>query len=202
MKKPIIAVDIDDVLSDENSSVLNFINEKYNLSLTLKDYDIEADYWGYWEKVWGVSDIEGAERFNAYISSGVKAHHEVLPDAIRVIKKLSKDYKLVIITAREDQQVDLTHDWLSRHFPNIFSEIVFVHVWSGDKKASKAAIATQLGAQMLIDDNAEHCRLAIEAGLQAILFGDYGWNRSAVLPPEVKRLKDWTSIETFFYGQK
>ncbi len=41
-----IAVDIDDVLADENRAMWQFINETYGMTHTLEDYDITAPYWG------------------------------------------------------------------------------------------------------------------------------------------------------------
>jgi uncharacterized HAD superfamily protein len=201
MKKPIIAVDIDDVLFDENMAVLRFVNEQYGLSLTAEDYDIDAPYWGYWEKVWKVSDDEGAKRYEAYIASGVKLNHHVMSGAVESIKRLKKQYRLVIITARDDRQVELTHAWLDKHFPGVFDEIAFVHVWSGDIKASKAVIASKLEVSYLIDDNAEHCKLAAEAGIEAILFGDYGWNRSVELVDGVTRARNWQEVTEYFNGR-
>lgn len=202
MEKPIIAVDIDDVLSDENLAVLEFINEKYGLSLTAQDYDIDGEYWGYWEKVWQVSDDEGAERFKAYVESGVKRNHRVLPGAVETIQHLKQDFELVIITARGDEQVDLTHEWLEEHFSKTFSDIAFVHQRTGDKKGSKADIAIELGASYLIDDNAGHCELADKANIKALLFGNYGWNRSAAIGPNTQRVRDWAEVKAYFEHER
>lgn len=202
MVKPIIAIDVDDVLADEKSSVMKFINEHYNLNFTHEDYDVEAEYWGYWEQVWGLGDEEGAKRYEVYVSSGVKATHYVLPHALEVIAHLKKRYDLVVITARDKVHLELTHEWLDDHFPDTFSHVAFVHIWSGDKKASKAAIAQKLNAQYLIDDNAGHCELADAAGLRALLFGDYGWNRSKAIGPRTTRVKDWLAVKGYFDGRQ
>lgn len=201
MKKPVIVVDIDDVLSDENNAVLEYINQAYGLRLTPADYDIEAEYWGYWEKVWGVDRVDGERWFSSYIASGVKAKHVVLPGAIETISELRKNYKLMIITSRDDAQVELTHVWLDKYFPGVFSDIAFVHLWSGDMKASKAEIAIKFGASYLIDDNAEHCQLSATAGITALLFGNYGWNRSAVLYDGMLRVRDWADVREFFKNE-
>lgn len=201
MSKPTIAIDIDDVLADENGGMRDFINERYGLDLSQADYEIPAPFWGYWHKVWGVDDEEGTRRYQAYLESGVSRKHLVKPGAIDAIAQLKKKYKLVIITSRHDTHIDLTHAWLDEHFPKAFEEVAFMAVWSGDRKASKAEIATKLGVQYLVDDNVEHCSLANEAGIQAVLFGEYGWSRGAKLPAGIVRCKDWGAVLEYFDGR-
>lgn len=199
--RKIIAVDVDDVLADENNAVIEFMNQHYGLGLSAKDYDVVNPYWGFWERVWGVTDEDGAVMHKKFVESGVKRHLKVIPGAIDAINRLRQDYDLVIITSRMDAVIELTHDWLERHFPKTFKSIEFVVVWSGgDHKASKADIARSLKAEYLIDDNADHCRAADEAGIQALLFGDYGWNREEVLPDSATRVKNWEEVLEFFYG--
>lgn len=201
IKKKVIAVDVDDVLADENGAVIEFMNENYKLGLSPSDYDVVHPYWGFWERVWGVSDEEGAIMHEHYVKSGVKRHLGVKPGAIEAITRLRKDYELVVITARTDVVIDLTHEWLETHFPKAFKSVEFVVVWSGgDQKASKADIARSLNAEYLIDDNADHCRAADELGIKALLFGKYGWNREEVVPAAVKRVEDWRAVMEHFYG--
>lgn len=200
--KPIIAIDVDDVLTDENTSVMQFINEKYNLDLTLDNYLVEAPYRHYWEHVWQVSDEEGAQRFQAYLDAGIKAKHKVLPGAIKAITELKDKYELVIITSRDDRSIGTTHSWLELHFPKVFKSVEFVSVWSKDKKASKAEIAKHVGATYLIDDNAEHCELAAQEGITALLFGDYGWSRGYKESTGVTRVKDWQEVKEFFDARR
>jgi len=196
--KQTIAVDIDDVLSAENDAMREFINERYGLSLSDEDYQIEAPYWGYWEHVWKVDKEEGRRRYEAYVDSGAKSRHRLIEGAEKAIRKLEKSYKLVIVTSRDDFLVDMTHRWLERNFPSMFQQVAFVAVWSGDQKASKAAICKAVGADYLIDDNLEHCSLAAKEGITALLFGDYGWNRAKKLPANAIRVKDWQEVEAYF----
>jgi hypothetical protein len=59
-------------------------------------------------------------------------------------------------------------------------------------------ICQEIGAGYLIDDNVEHCRLAAEAGVKALLFGEYGWNKHLPTPPGVERVKDWKDVTDYF----
>lgn len=200
MSKPIIAVDLDDVLGDENMAIMRFINQRYKLMLTAEDYDIPADYWGYWEKVWDVDEEEGKRRYSAFLEA--KTAKEVilepLPGAIDAIRYLEKLYELTVVSSRHAALLPLTKEWLEEHFPNTFKEVHFVELWGGRDKITKAKICRDIGASYLVDDNIEHCILAQEAGVQGLLFGDYGWNRHQSVPKGIVRVADWRAVKEYF----
>lgn len=198
MSKETIAVDIDDVLSAENEAMRQFINERYGLNLTAKDYLVEAPYWGYWERVWGVDEEEALRRYQAYLEAEVKARHLPVEGAVEGVSTLKDEYNLVVVTSRYDSFVDLTKRWLEEHFPEAFSGVEFVEVWSKIRKVSKAIICKEIEASYLIDDNLEHCTLAAEEGVTGLLFGEYGWNKADSLPSGVIRVKDWSAVLEYF----
>lgn len=198
MAKPIIAVDLDDVLSSENEAMRLFINENFGQNHTPEDYQIDGEYWSYWDKVWGVDRQTARRWFNAYLDANVKSKHQLVDGAVETIRLLERKYDLVIITSREDRMVAVTHEWLGRHFPKIFKQVEFVRIWEKNGEHTKATIGKELGAEYLIDDNVEHCNLAQEAGIQSLLFGEYGWNRKQVVVPGVIRVKDWQAVREYF----
>lgn len=200
-KKPIIAVDVDDVLADEKEDVRKFINKRYNLRHTPEDYMIEAPYGKYFERVWGVKVEKGLEMYEAYFSAGIKAKHKPVKGAVETIGKLEKSYNFAVVTSRGDRSFVFTHAWLEGHFPKVFKQVAFVPIWSKDKEVTKAAICKEIGAVYLIDDNAEHCNLAQEAGVQALLFGEYGWNRNVELGKDVIRVRNWQEVLEYFDGR-
>lgn len=196
--KPIIAVDIDDVLCGQNEAIMRFVNEKYGLNLTLEDYSIEGEYWGYWEKVWDVSPEEANKRLDAFHEAEGTMTQEPLDEVLEVLKDLKQRYDLIIVTARHDKQTEVTHKWLKRHFPKTFKGVHFVQIWHGNIQMTKAQVCKEVGAGYLIDDNLEHCTLAAESGVHALLFGEYGWNKSGELPNGITRVKDWRAVKEYF----
>jgi hypothetical protein len=72
-QKPLIAVDLDDVLANEREGIRVFANRVYGYRHTSEDYNVEGDYSRYWERVWGVSHEEGDRRYAAYCESGAQA---------------------------------------------------------------------------------------------------------------------------------
>lgn len=199
--RPTIAVDVDDVLADEKEDVRKFINKTYNLKLTPEDYMIEAPYGRYFEKVWGVDGEKGLQMYEAYFNAGIKAKHKPVKGSVEAISKLEKKYNFVVVTSRGDRSFEYTHSWLSKHFPKVFKEVAFVPLWSKDKEITKAEICNEIGASYLVDDNAEHCNLAQKAGVQALLFGQYGWNRNVELTKGIIRVKDWQEVLEYFDGK-
>ncbi len=199
MSRKMIAIDIDDVLASERETIRNFINKNYGTHHTTEDYSTEGPYWGYWEHVWQVSDDEARERFAAYLASGQHAEMQVTDGAIDAVTRLQVVYDLTVVTSRMDTLIDITQDWLSRTFPEAFKRVEFVAAWDNNTvKASKAVICEAIGAAYLIDDNMDHCNLAAEAGITALLFGDYGWNRTGALHKKVTKVKTWKAVEEYF----
>lgn len=198
MGKSIIAIDIDDVLGSQNEAMRLFINDQYGLTHTPEDYDIEAEYWGYWETVWGVDDDEGEKRWRAFMDNGGIENMQRHPEMLDILCKLEKRYDLVVVTARQNEFADRTRAWLKQNFAYIFKDIHFVPVFHGERRKTKAMICEEIGAKFLIDDNFEHCALAAEAGLQTLLFGDFGWNRNKELKPGMTRVRDWPAVLEYF----
>jgi 5'(3')-deoxyribonucleotidase len=201
--KPIIAVDVDDVISAQNESMRKFANRKYGYSHMPEDYlKIEAPYWGYWGYVWGVSDEEQNLMVKEFQFSGEITKQKVIPGSVAALKRLSKAHELVIVTSRHDVHFDETHEYLEKHFPALFNSVHFAKVWEDGTRESKANICKKIGANYLVDDNSEHCNLAAEEGIKALLFGDYGWNRNAKLHPAVTRVRDWQEVLDYFENEQ
>ena len=200
--KRIIAVDLDDVLGDENGAVREFHNAVFGTTYTIDDYyKTEAPYWTFWDAVWQVDAGEAARRIDLYKEHKLTVDLQLIPGAVESLSILRKKFELVIVTARGERFVDYTHRWLEKHFPDVFRNVHFVPLWQSDDEATKALICREIGATYLIDDAPEHCRLAAEVGIEALLFGDYGWNRWEELPNTVTRVKNWTEVLRYFHGR-
>jgi len=201
MKRPIVAVDVDDVLSPTNLMMMHFVNSNFGTAHTWEEYTAEGDYDGYWGRVWNVSREEAERRYKSFVTAEVLREVEPMEDAIQTLAYLKKQFELVIVTARGDDRAEDTHHWLEKRFPQVFKGVHFLPVWGDGKKATKAAICKEIGAGYLVDDNVEHCVLAAQEGIHALLFGDYGWNKHATLPSGVVRVKDWRAVREYFDGR-
>ncbi len=201
--KKIIAVDVDDVISSQIRPLMDFANEKYDAGLVSEDFMRPGEYWTYYETLLS-DDIEKARTiFNHYLRDGGPTKQLIDEDATKALQVLKKNYDLHIITSRGHDFREDTIKWISKELPNLFKGIHFVHLWDADdKKATKAMVCADIGAGYLIDDNAEHCNLAAEAGVNALLFGTFGWNIESEVHPNVKRLNNWNEVLEYFDGQQ
>lgn len=196
---PVIAVDLDDVLSFSAAEFISYTNKKWGTNLTVDDYSED------WAKIWKIESKNEANKqarnYLKYATPLVKSNQ----DAQAALLQLSKKYKLVIVTARRLEYQTDTKDWLKNHYGDLFSEIHYARIWDKLTKqrisATKKEILDEIGAQYLIDDQSKHCIAAAEAGIKAILFGDYSWNRYVDLRPGMVRAKNWQEVLEYFSGQ-
>jgi len=198
MPKPVVAIDVDDVLADSRERFRQEINVRHQLDLQPAHYAVPGEYWGYYERIWrelGIYESLALDDINASMK------HHVLPhaDAPAVLKRLSRDYDLVVVTARREKWQQLTRDWLERHFPDTFCDIHFAGNTNHTTHVTKGDMCAEVGAQWLIDDHVQHCRDAAERGVTPLLFGDYGWQQG--VPMELVRCRDWLTVEGYFDGR-
>ncbi|OGL30777.1 hypothetical protein A3F37_04135 [Candidatus Saccharibacteria bacterium RIFCSPHIGHO2_12_FULL_41_12] len=190
MKKT-IAIDIDDVIAQHVPEFIEFSNKNYNTNLSMHDY---RDHWA---EIWQVDHEEMKKRELDFHSKRVH-NFKKLKEADRVLEFLKENYDLVIVTARPQYLVDSTHVWLERFYDGIFSDVHFVPIWEAGSKITKADVCRQIGADYLIDDMPLHCNIASSAGITALLFGDYPWNRNLDLSEGVVRVNKWSDVAEYF----
>ncbi len=191
-----IAVDIDDVLFPFVPEFVQFDNARFNGSLS------EDDFFNYrfWE-VLGIPLDEAVERVYDF-NAAEHSHIEPLYNVKDSLKALSKDYDLVVITARHPRFADVTDNWLNTHLEGIFSEVVHIgHALVVDEPQRKVDVCHKLKAFALIDDSLDHTSECVDEGIEGILFGNYPWNQSDKLPKGVSRCEDWPAVEEYFNGR-
>ncbi len=198
MKRPIIAVDADDTLFDENEAVRLFHNRTYGTTHTAEDYRIEGEFHDYFESVWKTDAEEAGRRYENFIAWKLANNLPPLPGASTTLKFLKQTYELVVVTMRDERSVAMTHQALSEHYSDIFSDVHFVGLWGAGDKVTKAMICQEIGAGYLIDDGFHHCELAAASGVEGLLFGEYGWSRTKQLRPHMTRVKNWAAVRKYF----
>lgn len=197
MAKPIIAIDIDEVLSPLHDLFFAHHNEVYGTN-----YPIRDPAGGYYlHEYTDEPKSQILEKIKKFIETEAFRNVEPLEDAVEVLSRLKKRFKLVIITSRQDFYHEVTHAWLGQHFPSVFDEIQFTEYIQGEGSViPKSEICQQLGAQFMVEDNLETASKCAEAGITTLLFGDYPWNRVEVMPKNMVRTNSWLAIEEYFDG--
>ncbi len=197
MTKPIIAIDIDDVLADYSAEFVLASNRLWGTKLTADDYDED------WVKLWGIDIYEAMDRGKVLFEDRIHERLKHKDDAVAVLQSLSERFTLKILTARNDQSKESTLKWFTRHYPMIdHQNITFAGLWDNPDenvaKRTKGELAKNMGVQYLIDDQLKHCKAAAEHGITALLFGDYRWNQIDELPAGVTRVVNWEAVKQYF----
>ncbi len=103
----------------------------------------------------------------------------LLSDAEPVLQKLAANYRLIACTSRHGfDEGDATRAWLAAQVP-LVQDVIFTRHQRGEPAQSKASVAQDLKAVMLIDDTAEHL-VDLPSGCRGVLL-----KRPAGLPSGV-----------------
>ena len=182
MRRLRIAIDIDDVLAENAIGFVAFSNERWGTRLRVDDYS------EHWSEMWHVDSEEAERRAHVFHDSSAIRGYAHIGGAEEVLRNMSQVQSDTLL-------------WIEEHFPGIFasSAVYFSGLWDivheGSHKLTKTELITQINADVLIDDQLKHCLAVSETGRNAILFGDYTWNRADSLPDRVVRCHSWSEVE-------
>jgi len=195
-QKPIISVDIDDVLSLSTKDILDYANKRWGHANTIEEFSEDL------ATMWQIDADEAERRWIEYINSGVMEKYDVLPEALGVLHHLKRRYSLIAVTSRRTVMLDLTHEWINANYPDVFETIHAARIYGEGKEnaleLTKGDVLRELGVSYHIDDQPKHCIGANDVGVTAVLFGDYPWVTRAVVPEEIIRCPDWLAVKEFF----
>ncbi len=201
-RREIIGIDIDDVLSQSALGFVAYSNTHWGAHHSVDDYSED------WAAFWGIPRAEAMQRAHEYHLTGDHTSYEPFQQALPVLNKLASTYDLIVITSRRTMLRPQSDKWLAEHFPGIFQAIHFVGIWDTEHAAehkltlTKAELCRQLGVQYLIDDQTKHCIAAADAGITALLFGEYSWNKTPGAHVGIVRVADWPAVERYFDAAK
>lgn len=194
MKKPLIAIDIDDTIADSTESLRLLVNRRTERSLPASAYRVAGEYWGYYERIWEAHDIAHLVSHDDFAAEMIddQSHVPLLPGALFAMSELGNNYRIVFITARDQSWEDATKRWFAMNLPDLDTQVYFTTAHRDANGKTKGQICRELGASVLIDDNVDHCKSAYSEGVEAILFGEYGWQHA--VEPRMVRCKDWPAV--------
>lgn len=210
MTKPVIAVDMDDVLANTNETLYRWHNKTYSSNLKLQE---DAKYFHQWlNRGWGDQKTT-REKLDAFEKSpewdAIPATDEAV-DVLRHLRKLG--YKIVVVTARGPEKARPSQEFILKCYPGVFDALYFCK--DTDKGEIKQAVSDttkqelfgergqgdepvpiiwhpgqkseackEIGAEFLIDDSVENAFEVVNngpEGMKVALFGPYLWNHQWV----------------------
>ena len=194
MAKPLITIDIDDVLADTTNAIRLAVNSHLGLTLTPEQYKVSGEYWGYYEYVWREAGIHGKVTLKD-IDTGLLESPErisLIAESRSVLENKSQHFRYALVTSRDESWKKATEEWVSHHYGNVFEGLYFTGNRHHETYKSKGELCASLGAKLHIDDNLGHCESVLEQGILTILYGEYGWH--ANVPEEQTRCRTWQEV--------
>jgi 5'(3')-deoxyribonucleotidase len=204
LPKPLIAVDLDEVLGDFVPQLVKFYNTTYTATGTHPEPGMRVltndDFFSYaFHEVWGGTAAESATKVDAFFESSYFADIPVVAGAREALESLRSKFDFTVVTSRQHHLEPRTRAWLSRHYPGIFKGVFFGNHWaSSGVKQSKPDMCAAIGAVALIDDSVTYALQCSHVLPRVFLFGTYAWNKlpAAIksLPANVLRSNDWETV--------
>lgn len=194
MSKPVIAVDIDDVIFPFIPELIKHYNLRKGADLTLEDFKIY-----HFSQVWGNTEEEANAIVAEFLTQDL-VHLQPLPGAQQAFDRLSRDFDIVLITARNGLFAPSTTQWLQAHFQGLFEDVIFAgNPHDTIEYREKGIICQEVGAAVLIDDSPGNLQSALDYGVDAVLFGAHNWNKVHTLPDHIVRCRTWKEVVDHVY---
>jgi 5'(3')-deoxyribonucleotidase len=184
-----IGVDLDEILSDTLTSVLEYYNSVHGTNLK-RDEFVSYNYW----EIWGGTKENAVKLIEDYYKTNYFKNIKPIAGAKENLEKLkSEGYELFVITGRSDKYKKGTKDWLTEYYPNIFSDIFFANTFDIDNTDTKKSdICIKNNIPILIEDDPHHLADCVQAGIKTIVL-DCPWNKNFQAKNSV-RVFSWEEI--------
>lgn len=178
IQKPLLGVDIDNVISQTDTKIREIIKCLYGISLT-QTHIIHFDY-----HKCGVNKEQEKEIFSLFNTSECEKL-KVIPGSAEALSILRNTYTVILVTSRNPSIEQKTEEWL--HTKRIhYDELIF-----NDRKHD-----VDVNFDYFVEDCWEYSIKLAEKGIKVILY-DYPWNRNKGASPNIIRLKNWNEILSF-----
>jgi len=184
----IIGFDLDDILLDFQDTLRGYHNIQYGTNYKREDDNV----WNLWER-WSCTPEDSKQRVFDFYEH--EMHLNALPiyGSMEGINTLKNNNELFVITARPESMKEKTLEWLNKHFPQAFQQVVFTNLFYGDgNKRNKSDVCKELGVEIFVEDALHNAYDVAEAGIPVLLL-DAPWNQSEVKPP-ITRVYSWEEI--------
>lgn len=184
-----VGTDMDEVLADLVTPILDYHNLKYGTNLSRED----VYSYNFWEVRGGTREQAIRKVCDFYRSEDFK-HIKPVTGSQEVTKLLCERHKLVVITSRPNDIYDETMRWINQYFPDRFLEVHCTNQYTGmDSSKRKSDVCLELKVDVMIEDSLEHAKECASYGVRVLLL-DCPWNQSNDLPPRITRVKSWEEI--------
>ena len=192
MTEKIIAVDIDEVLSETIKSMLKKHKNMFNNHKVEREALVDYNVWNI-ESLW-LTQYQAIKMFATFqLWSGIFNKIEPVQWAkenIEIFK--NKWYKFYAVTARLSPLKLDTLLWLHKNYRWCFEKVIFANFFTKWEK-KKSDICKEIWAETIIEDNLETCIDCAKNWIKCFLL-DKPWNQSDKLESWITRVFSWNEI--------
>lgn len=187
MRKPVLAIDNDDVLFDFNGALARHHNAQFGTTVqhdTIRSWELHD--------VYGCTAAEMITRIREFL---LHPETDIPPveGAVEAVRQLSGWYELIVITARTELFREVTQRSIDRHYPGRFQHLYHTgHNTDGSPSHPKSAICLETASVALVDDGIHNAEEAAAAGIRSYM-PDKPWNREYT-PRGVIRVHNWNEL--------
>lgn len=173
-----IAVDFDDVIIPAATPFVEFCSRRLNKHISIDDLNSPDSYELFEGQIVTLQQEFGKDE------SWIKLHQTPPSEDCKnkLLEFKSKDYDLVILTARDEGARPITEQYINTHLPNIFSAFYFSN--------RKGYTCKKENIDILIDDNLINIYDAEINGVIGIPLGSWSWTRT-----HPKCVPSWKDLE-------
>lgn len=184
-----IGVDLDEILADFITPLLDYYNAVYGTRFTKKN----VFSYNLWE-VWGGTPDQDIAKLYAFYATPEFRNLQPVPGAQEGIRALTPHHELIVITSRASDLLNETQRWLAAHFPGMFAQVHLANIAARlGSSTPKALLCQRLGIDVMIEDSLTYAQ-ECAPHVSHVLLMDAPWNQSNSLPRNVKRVFSWEEI--------
>mgnify|MGYP006367989375 CR=1 FL=1 len=205
--KPYLFFDLDETMFLTLEHMVNYINDRHGINSTVYDHigqndtldEVIRKHDPSFSLSWGETYVDVGINFHA----SIERHQEIRPmkSMPRIVKELSKKYRLVIVTSRQKVGLNVINYLIDKHIPGCIAHTHCVWEHIGDAKfneiMSKREFIKKISAKKagFIDDSV-HEIMKAEDVLPCFLFDPTNQHKN--VPHIPNRVTDWEEIGKIF----
>jgi len=192
-----IAFDIDDVLCDLVGDFLIFYNKKFDTYFKYNNFYSYA-----WYDVLEHNKNDFKLVIDEYLDNGGYLKLTPYNDMINLLKDLSIDNDIYLITARPDIYDKDTKKWLDKFLGNSYKRLIYSnnnHSYKNNN-LTKAEICKKLDIKFIVEDAIDYAINCVKLGIRVFLV-DRPWNQDIKEYKDLIRVKNADEIRSKIYKE-
>lgn len=180
----VLGIDIDNVINNLQQPVIKLIKQELHKDVDINHYNFFKDL-----------HMNDSQRHDFFLKYAEWLFHNVKPQwrVAFYLQKLSEEYKIILITARQYNLAEMTVKWLKKY--NIYYDELYFN--AGDKVDACEFYNTEY----MVEDSPWNLKKLNKANLKTLIFNQ-PYNQDVSENELAKRVYSWEDIYNFLILQE